>query len=409
MSTDSEIPQVDEKIVPKGTITVDNPWWMGDYLTGFRNFDVSCEVLEESHKVARRYSNFEALQKILISHYPEHIVPVIPEKSLTEKVTNDNSDETKKRMRGFERFLNTVKDHPVMKTSAVFNKFLKDDTFPTDTTSGEDANLEEDTSTVTKYLSSWWGAISTTVMGTNPNSEAKNPSDKDFRYQTDLKKLNSLLAFVTRLYANSASLRDLLNNEYENTRNIGSVMGSLKSSIAELEGIKNSEDVDFEESKTFEQEKNLPEDSFTGKSSADERLKQSTENMNSENSNDKEISSVIISMEAGIDTLKSAIEAIERRNKYKNSIEQLNDEIAQLNSAGDTTSREKEVKQKKVEKLSKDLTRIDEVLGEEIERSILSVERQAQGYVSKLVEGRKKHLGIQRDKWVDISSRFAVV
>ncbi len=305
------------------------------------------------------------------------------------------------------RFLNKVKDHPVMKTSADFSEFLNSVDYSSDVAIGEATNLEEDTSTVSKYVYSWWDSIKNTVTGTNANAEPRNAGKQDFEYQKDLQKCQNLLDFVERLYNNSNSLRDLLNDEYENTRNIGTVMGSLKTSIGELDGIKENFDSEVEDFNNNEEEKKIDLGASNAKSSLDDRLKESTDNMNQENKNDKAINEVIISMEEGIDILKSSIDAIERRNKYKKAIATLNEEIANLNSIGEESNREKEQKEKKVSQLSKDLERIDENLETEIKQSIETIERKTQTYISKLVNARKTHLSIQKDKWANIAAKYS--
>ena len=106
--------QVEKNRIPKECITVTEPAWIGNTLTGNRTYHVNSFVNNENLKVIRRYSNFEALRNKLIKLYPQCIIPVIPEKSMTEKITSDDGEGIKLRMRGLKRFMNAIKDHPIL-------------------------------------------------------------------------------------------------------------------------------------------------------------------------------------------------------------------------------------------------------------------------------------------------------
>jgi len=334
---------------------------------------------------------------------------IIPEKSYTEKITNNESEDTQKRMRGFKRFLNTIKDHPVLRESEELRKFLLDTDYATSKSQTENENLEEDTSTVSKIVYSWWDTIKTTVTGSKSSSEPRGQEQTDFDYQSDLQKCQNLLDFVTRLHSNSISLQQLLNDEYENTRNIGTVMGNLQSSIGELEGINQKESASKDDPNSSEEEKSMDVGSSYARSTTTDVLQESTSSMDQENKNDKDLSKVIISMEEGIDIIRSAISAIERRNSYKKAIENLNDDISALNSSGEEKNREKEQKTKKVDQIRTDLIKIDQNLRDEISQRIETIERKTQGYISKLVKARKTHLGIQKSKWASISNKYSSI
>ena len=60
---------------------------------------------------------------------------------------------------------------------------------------------------------------------------------------------------MTALHSNSQDLKDLFNNEFENTRNIGGAIGSLKNCIGELEGINDDLDAQTRNYDQNEEEK----------------------------------------------------------------------------------------------------------------------------------------------------------
>jgi hypothetical protein len=136
-------------------------------------------------------------------------------------------------------------------------------------------------------------------------------------------------------------------------------------------------------------------------------LKESSDLIDSETINSNQAHGLIISMEEGICMLKSAIDSIERRIKYKRAIEITKQELSKLNNDYDEQNREKTLKEGKVKTLEKDITKIDKYLQDEITKYIESVESKAQKYISKLVAVRKSHLGAQKEQWAKISNRYS--
>ena len=131
--------------------------------------------------------------------------------------------------------------------------------------------------------------------------------------------------------------------------------------------------------------------------------------MTNETINDKTISDVIISMEEGIDIIKSAIDAIERRKKYKKAMELVNEDLARLDNISNESEREKNLKESRAKTLEKDIKKIDENLRSEIEVSIRTVELKIKIYIGKLVQARKAHSGIQKAEWAKITNKYSDV
>jgi len=76
MSGIEEDKHVDEKKIPKSNISIENPQWIGDALTGYRSFEVLSEIGKDNQKVIRRYSNFVAFRNKLVTQYPFCIIPI---------------------------------------------------------------------------------------------------------------------------------------------------------------------------------------------------------------------------------------------------------------------------------------------------------------------------------------------
>ena len=74
-------------------------------------------------KVRRRYSDFEWLRIILLNFYSSSVIPPIPKKN---KIGGDRFDENflVKRMRTLEKFLNSLMEDPVIKSSQIVYDFL---------------------------------------------------------------------------------------------------------------------------------------------------------------------------------------------------------------------------------------------------------------------------------------------
>ena len=74
-------------------------------------------------KVRRRYSDFEWLRQILISHYIGNVIPTTPRKN---KLGSDKFGDAflQKRMRTLEKFLNYLLMNPIIKYSQLFYDFI---------------------------------------------------------------------------------------------------------------------------------------------------------------------------------------------------------------------------------------------------------------------------------------------
>ena len=111
-------------------------------------------------------------------------------------------------------------------------------------------------------------------------------------------------------------------------------------------------------------------------------------------------------MEEGIDILKSAIDAIERRKRYRKALEDVMEDLAKLNDISDEPVREKKYKESKRKELKENLDKIDGNLRHEVTESLESIEKMAQTYLSQLVQVRKSHLGNQKEQWSKIARKY---
>lgn len=75
-------------------------------------------------EVRRRYSHFAWLRKMLIKEYEACAVPVLPDKSLFERISSHESDFIKERMRKMKHFLTLVRSHRKLQQSDYFKAFL---------------------------------------------------------------------------------------------------------------------------------------------------------------------------------------------------------------------------------------------------------------------------------------------
>ena len=86
-------------------------------------------------KVKRRFNDFEWFHQILVKHYNYCLIPSIPKKKKNlNKLVTDKFDEAflRRRARKFEKFLNHLINHPILKNLNVVYDFLsieKDDEF----------------------------------------------------------------------------------------------------------------------------------------------------------------------------------------------------------------------------------------------------------------------------------------
>jgi hypothetical protein len=388
-------------------IDVTEPAWVGDQITGHRTYHVICDIGQEHHKVIRRYSNFEALRNKLITQFPQCIIPVIPPKQYKEKIFSDDSEEVKERMRGLKRFLTMISEHVMLSTSMSFYEFMRNSEFATEASTPESSSLEEDTSTVSKYFYSLYETVVKKISGADSTLTFKNKNELDYKFDTDLQKLKNLLEFLMKLHENAKNLRELLSQENENCRNINSVIGNLQTSIRELDiDAAFSVDDEVNEIDNYEEEKKANFDNYEAKNKA-ASLKESVEMYESESKNENSVYELIVDMEEGIDILLASIDSIERRIKYKKAIETTKEDLVKLNNSTNEPGREKMLKEQRVHNLATDVGKIDNNLGDEIKNSIDVIERNTNKYISKLVNVRKSHLGVQKDQWKKIAVKYS--
>jgi len=251
-----------------------------------------------------------------------------------------------------------------------------------------------------------WDTIKTKIAGGSGNIDPVHKEKLDFDFESDYEKLKTLLTFTTKLHENAEGVKELLIKQNENTRNIGVTMGNLQTSIRELEDVNNELDTEANFHDTQEEEKKVDFNSTFGKGVKESRLKDSNEMLETETTNNKLVNDCLIEMEDGIDILKSAIDAIERRKRCRKTLEVIREELNQLNGISDEPDREKTIKEAKRKSLEKDITKINGNLREEVTKAINSIERKAQTYLSKLVRVRKSHLSNQKEQWSKVARKY---
>ena len=72
----------------------------------------------------KRFSDFKKLYSQLISIYLENLVPPLPDKSLKNFISNDDSIFVKTRVKDLEYFLVRINSHPKLKETDEFKSFL---------------------------------------------------------------------------------------------------------------------------------------------------------------------------------------------------------------------------------------------------------------------------------------------
>lgn len=78
--------------------------------------------------VKRRYSDFEWLRQQLINKYADCAVPILPDKSVLEKIIYTNESEfVKDRMRKLNHFLGILISHPTLKRAKEVKIFVTQD------------------------------------------------------------------------------------------------------------------------------------------------------------------------------------------------------------------------------------------------------------------------------------------
>ena len=215
-------------------IKVVEPAWVGDAITGHRTYRVISETANDFLKVIRRYSQFEAFRNILVSQFPEWIVPVLPPKTYTEKITSDESDPVNKRIRGLKRFLETVLNHSELNKCEEFIKFLRDSDFPVEFISKDSNTLDEDTSILSKYMYSLYKVVKSTVSGSDEGISFESNTQNDLEFDKYSQKLLSLKEFTEKLLGNGEKLKQLFSDETDNLRNFRSFVPKIDLNIRSI-------------------------------------------------------------------------------------------------------------------------------------------------------------------------------
>eukprot|EP00345_Euplotes_harpa_P017021 CAMPEP_0168346182 /NCGR_PEP_ID=MMETSP0213-20121227/18091_1 /TAXON_ID=151035 /ORGANISM="Euplotes harpa, Strain FSP1.4" /LENGTH=327 /DNA_ID=CAMNT_0008354729 /DNA_START=298 /DNA_END=1281 /DNA_ORIENTATION=- len=326
---------------------------------------------------------------------------------MKEKYVSDDSEAVEERMRGLKRFLENISQHQILSQSDDFNKFMKELDFPTEVSSKESSVLEEDTSTVSKYLYSIYESVKSKFSGTESTMVFKNKIELDFTFEKHLQKLKSLLAFMEKLHDNGEKLRELLSKETENCRNIRSVIGNLQSSIKDIDIDQTiSMDDCVNDVNAYEEEKNIPaDDDFRCDKS--QEIRQSVEIIAHESSISNDVYDIVVKMEEGIGFLSAGIDAIERRCRYKRAFEVTTEDIQKLNSQSNEPSRESQIKEEKKKQLERDILKIDENLIGEIDVLTVKIEKCTSTYICELIKVRKNHMVVQKDHWKKIAATYA--
>lgn len=84
---------------------------------------VNYNIIHESNKVVRRYSDFAWLVEFLLQKYPHRTIPQLPPKKFTG-VGGADAIFLQRRRRGLQRFLNQLCSHPVLKDENIVLMFL---------------------------------------------------------------------------------------------------------------------------------------------------------------------------------------------------------------------------------------------------------------------------------------------
>ncbi|CDW72128.1 sorting nexin 7 [Stylonychia lemnae] len=84
----------------------------------------------ETHIVKKRYSDFEQLYELLVNNYLECLLPPLPEKSIQNFTSDEDSDFVRIRQRELEYFLNRLNNHKKLSYVQEFRDFLREITTP---------------------------------------------------------------------------------------------------------------------------------------------------------------------------------------------------------------------------------------------------------------------------------------
>jgi hypothetical protein len=80
---------------------------------------------KDQYVVKRRYTHFEYLRKNMLSEFEDCAVPVLPDKSVLEKLFyNNESQFVKERIRKLQHFLSIIVSHPILRKCSALKTFL---------------------------------------------------------------------------------------------------------------------------------------------------------------------------------------------------------------------------------------------------------------------------------------------
>lgn len=77
--------------------------------------------------VARRYSDFEYLQKQLIENYGGCIIPILPEKNFWANVNMEGEEYIKNRVLALEKYIKSLLAHDRLRSTEELSHFLFSD------------------------------------------------------------------------------------------------------------------------------------------------------------------------------------------------------------------------------------------------------------------------------------------
>lgn len=148
-----------------------------------------CEVNKFDTEVHRRYRHFIWLRKMLIREFEHWAVPVLPEKTIFERVCAHKSDFIKERMRKMKHFLTLLRSHKTLKESDYFKTFLCESDQIFKSTIKNLTLLEEDKIPVVQKAKGWFSAASESfgniISKANKMGEAIIPSIKNLLSSSD--------------------------------------------------------------------------------------------------------------------------------------------------------------------------------------------------------------------------------
>eukprot|EP00347_Sterkiella_histriomuscorum_P012746 403367380 len=185
---------------------------------------------ERTFEVTRRFKDFKSLHSQMRIKYLECIIPPLPNKSMRDKIAEDDSNFVEKRRYELLQFMKRVVDHPFLSQTEEFYEFLTASKFYHTQSDSKIAQVQEKigglwTRLPTLSLSSLWGAKPQVQVVRN-NLQHKNTQVLDLKLQQDydllvvnasqlIKKsldqiMHSLKAHIATLEKESQSLNKLI-------------------------------------------------------------------------------------------------------------------------------------------------------------------------------------------------------